>query len=92
MNERRLDTRKLINSTVRLYHPELGRVDGVIIDISEGGAGIQLNVFKDMSVECEESPLFLRPINLDVLFPVSFLRQNDLELVVRFLTDEYEAR
>lgn len=85
MKDRRFDTRKLIKSSIRLYHPEFGRVDGVINDISEGGAAIKLHLFEDMHVDAVETPLLLRPINLDVLFPVSCLRQNHSNLVVKFL-------
>ena len=85
MKERRFDSRKLIKSSVRLYHPEHGRVDGVMDDISDGGAAIKLNSFKDMYVDSLESPLLLRPINLDVLFPVSCLRQTNSMLAVKFL-------
>jgi len=85
MDERRFDTRKLVNTPVRLYHPELGRVDGVINDISGGGAAIKLNSFKDLKLDTTETSLFLRPINLDVLFSVSCIRQTESEVVVKFL-------
>ena len=85
MNERRFDIRKLVNTPVRLYHPELGRVDGVINDISGGGAAIKLNSFRDLNIELTETSLFLRPINLDVLFPVSCIRQTESEVAVKFL-------
>lgn len=85
MKERRFNIRKLIKSSVRLYHPEFGRVDGVIKDISDGGAAIKLNLFKNMMVDSLEAPLLLRPMNLDVLFPVSCLRQTKSKLVVKFL-------
>lgn len=85
MDERRFDTRKLVNTPVRLYHPELGRVDGVISDISEGGLAIKLNSFKDLNVDTTETPLFLRPINLDILFSVTCIRQTELEVAVKFL-------
>ena len=85
MDERRFDTRKLVSTPVRLYHPELGRVDGIINDISGGGAAIKLNSFKDLNIESMESSLFLRPINLDVLFPVSCIRQTDSKVAVKFL-------
>ena len=85
MKERRFDTRKLMMSSVRLYHPDLGKVDGVINDISKGGVAIKLNSFKDMVTSTLDTPLLLRPINLDVLFPVSCLRQTKSNLVVKFL-------
>lgn len=87
MIERRLDTRKILNTNVRLYHPELGRLDGVTGDISEGGISIKLNKSDnlDLELKSKEDILFLRPINLDVLFPVSCLRQTKSNLVVKFL-------
>lgn len=85
MEERRIDTRKQINTPVRLYHPELGRFDGIANDISEGGVAIELNSYKRMDENSTESPLLFRPINLDVLFPVSCLRQTESKLVVKFL-------
>lgn len=85
MDERRFDIRKHINTPVRLYHPRLGRLDGITNDISEGGVAIQLNSFKDLNIDSQENSLFLRPINLDVLFPVSYLRQTESNLVVKFL-------
>ena len=85
MYERRFDIRKLINTPVRLYHPQMGRVDGVTKDISDGGVSIELNSFKNLNIDSHEKPLLLRPINLDVLFPVSCLRQTESKLVVKFL-------
>ena len=85
MDERRIDTRKLVNTPVRLYHPELGRLDGVMDDISGGGAAIELKIFKDLNGNLSENSLFLRPINLDVLFPVAYLRQTESKLIVKFL-------
>jgi len=85
MQERRFDTRKLINTRVRLYHPDIGRLEGIIDDISGGGLAINLTSVHDINVDATESPLLLRPINLDVLFPVSRLRQTGSKLVVKFL-------
>lgn len=85
MNERRFDIRKLINTPVRLYHPQFGRMDGVTDDISDGGIAINLNSFKNLQIDSTETPLMLRPINLDILFPVSYFRQTGLKLVVKFL-------
>ena len=85
MDERRFDTRKLVSTPVRLYHSELGRVDGVINDISGGGAAIKLSSFKNLNIDSTEISLFLRPINLDVLFSVSCIRQIKSEVAVKFL-------
>jgi len=85
MNERRSELRKLVNTPVRLYHSELGRLDGMINDISGGGAAIKLKTYKALDNNSSNDNLLLRPINLDVLFPVSYLRQNETNLVVRFL-------
>lgn len=85
MDERRFDIRKRVSTPVRLYHSELGRLDGIINDISGGGAAIKLNSFTDLNIAPSENPLFLRPINIDVLFPVSCLRQTELQVVVKFL-------
>ena len=85
MDERRFDTRKLMNAPARLYHSELGRVDGVISDISEGGLALKLNSFTDLNIDTTETPLLLRPMNLDVLFTVSCVRQTRSEVAVKFL-------
>ena len=85
MDERRFDIRKLINTPVRLYHPDYGRMDGKTDDISGGGVAIKLNAFKDLGSDSTETSLFLRPINSDVLFPVSCIRQTESKLVVKFL-------
>lgn len=85
LEERRYNERKLMNAPVRLYHPEFGRVDGISHDISDGGIAISLNSFKLLDIDSSESPLLLRPINTDVLFPVRCLRQSELKLVVKFL-------
>lgn len=85
MNERRFDTRKLINTPVRLYHSALGRVDGITSDISDGGLAIRLSSFRNLDVDTTEAPLLLRPINLDVLFTVSCVRQIKSEVAVKFL-------
>jgi len=85
MDERRSELRKLVNTPVRLYHSKLGRLDGIINDISGGGAAIKLKMYKALDSNSSNDNLLLRPINLDVLFPVSCLRQNEKKLVVRFL-------
>jgi len=85
MDERRFDTRKLINTPARLYHSELGRVDGVIRDISEGGLAMKLNSFKNLDIDTTDKPLLLRPMNLDVLYTVSCVRQNKSDIAVIFL-------
>ena len=85
MEERRFDARKLIDTPVRLYHPKLGRLDGIGNDISDGGIAIKLNTNKVLDTGLTEPPLLLRPINLDVLFPVSCLRQTESNIVVKFL-------
>lgn len=85
MNERRFDIRKLVNTPVRLYHPEHGRLDGVTRDISYGGVAITLDTETAFDMESTECPILLRPMNSDVLFPVVYLRQMDSNLVVKFL-------
>lgn len=85
MDERRFDSRKLINAPVRLYHSKLGCVDAVISDISGGGLALKLNSFADLNIDTTEAPLLLRPINLDVLFTVSCVRQTKSEVAVKFL-------
>ena len=89
MKERRFDTRRLVNTKVRLYHPSLGRLDGVTKDISEGGIAVELNSdYTPQLLEPSEEPLFLRPINLDVLFPVTHLRQSENGLVLMFSEED----
>ena len=85
MDERRFDTRKILNTPVRLYHPELGRFDGMTNDISEGGVALKLNSYTNFLLDPPENPILLRCCNTDVLFPVSCLRQSDYKLVVKFL-------
>ena len=85
MDERRIDIRKLMNTPVRLYHPELGRLDGITDDISDGGVALKLNSYTNLLLEPPEDPILLRCCNTDVLFPVSCLRQSELNLVVKFL-------
>lgn len=84
MKERRIDSRRLVNTQVRLYHPAHGRIDGIAKDISDGGMALKLNAYKELS-NSGDLPLLLRPVNLDVLFTVTHLRQTDTELVVRFV-------
>lgn len=84
MDERRFYARKQINTPARLYHPDLGRVDGVISDISDGGVAIKLNAFKNLNTDTIEASLLLRPINLDVLFSVSCIRQLKSEVALKF--------
>lgn len=85
MDERRFDTRKIMNTPVRLYHPQLGRLDGVTNDISDGGVALKLNSYANLLLEPPKDPILLRCCNTDVLFPVSCLRQSDSKLVVKFL-------
>ena len=85
MLERRFDARKILNTPVRLYHPELGRFDGMTSDISEGGVALKLNSYTNFLLEPPEDPILLRCCNTDVLFPVSCLRQTESNLVVKFL-------
>lgn len=85
MLERRLDTRKTVNTPVRLYHPERGRFDGMTNDISGGGVALKLNSYTDLISDPPENPILLRCCNTDVLFPVACLRQTESNLVVKFL-------
>ena len=85
MVEHRLDIRKILNTPVRLYHPELGCFDGITSDISGGGVALKLNSYANFLLEPPEDPILLRCCNTDVLFPVSCLRQTKAELVVKFL-------
>jgi hypothetical protein len=85
MLERRIDTRKILNTPVRLYHPELGRFDGVTSDISGGGVALILNTYTNLLLEPPEDPILLRCCHTDVLYPVSCLRQTESNLVVKFL-------
>ena len=85
MDERRFDARKQVNTAARLYHPELGRVDGIISDISDSGLAIKLNYYRDLNIDMTDSNLFLRPVNLDVLFSVSCIRQLKSEIALKFL-------
>ena len=85
MDERRLDYRILVNTPARLYHSVLGRIDGVISDISDGGASIKLNSFINLNKAPVEETLLMRPINQDVLYPVSCVRQNQAMVGLQFL-------
>jgi len=85
MDERRFDTRKQVETPVRLYHPRLGRLDGMTNDISVGGIAIKLNSFTDLLNDSTDTPILLRCCNSDVLFPVSCLRQAESKLVLKFL-------
>jgi len=85
MLERRIDNRKIVNTPVRLYHPELGRFDGMTNDISGGGVALKLNSYTNFLTEPPEDPILLRCCNTDVLYPVSCLRQTEFNLVVKFL-------
>ena len=85
MLERRLASRKIVITPVRLYHPELGLFEGMTNDISEGGVAIKLNTYTNFLREQPEDPILLRCCNTDVLFTVSCLRQTESNLVVKFL-------
>ena len=86
MLERRFDSRKILNTPVKLYHPVFGSFDGMTYDISGGGVALKLNSYINFLLEPpEEEPILLRCCNTDVLFPVSCLRQTASKLVVKFL-------
>jgi len=85
MDERRFNVRKKVETPVRLYHPELGRFDGITNDISAGGIALKLNTYINLLLEPPDDPILLRCCNSDVLFPVSCLRQAESELVLKFL-------
>jgi len=84
MRERRFGIRKFSNAKVRLYHPTLGRLDGATKDISNGGIAVLLDDIT-LPLEDREITLFLRPVNLDVLFSVICLRQSESTLVFKFV-------
>lgn len=81
MRERRFGIRKFSNAKIRLYHPTLGRLDGATKDISSGGIAVLLD---EQSIHLRETSFFLRPLNLDVLFAVTCLRQSESTLVLKF--------
>jgi hypothetical protein len=85
MLERRLATRKILNTPVKLYHPELGCFAGITNNISAGGVALKLNKYINLLLEPPEEPILLRCCNTDVLFQVSCLRQTKSNLVVKFL-------
>lgn len=85
MNERRIDPRKLLNTRVRLYHPEFGRLEGETHDICDGGVAVLLSRIPGGMMEPTETPLYFRTLNTDVLFPVSCLRQIKNGVVLKFL-------
>ena len=82
MRERRFGIRKYSNAKVRLYHPTLGRLDGATKDISTGGIAVLLDE-RTLHLVDRDS-FFLRPLNLDVLFAVTCLRQSESTLVLKF--------
>ena len=85
MNERRIDPRKIINTRIRLYHPVYGRIDGQTQDISDGGVAVELLDQPKGLMDAIEEILYFRPINVDVLFPVTLLRKIKNGVVLKFI-------
>lgn len=84
MKERRKHPRELITLQVKLYHSSFGECQGVIYDISSGGALVSLDsVLVDLSVDDEE--ILLKPFNMDVLFNMGLMRVYNNYVALKFL-------
>ena len=90
-SERRLHVRKLIDARVRIYHSLLGTRDGRIRDISEAGCCVTLDGMQDIEdslfeevKNLEEEFVTLRPVNMDVVFRMSCVRNLNNGLVLCF--------
>lgn len=87
MPERRIHARKLIDARVRIYHSEFGTQEATIRDISEDACCLTLTDMEKMicedAADCEEF-ITLKPLNMDVVFKMRFVRRHDNEVVLKF--------
>ena len=75
MKERRLFPRIPVKSPVSLYHPELGRIQAFIQDISTGGIGVCCDEDAALGDALATNQLIqLRLKNMDVLFDMIVVR------------------
>jgi len=92
MDERRKHRRKVVNSRVRVFHPNLGAIDAQTRDISDGGVlilvGDELSEFK---VNDEVKLIFLDSGDVDVVFNMDVVRFAGDGIGMKFLNYEKDG-
>jgi len=85
MNERRSSFRHLINLNVRLYHDELGQMNGKITDVSNGGMLVKVDDTATLDSKLSDEKLLVKPVNMDVIFDMRCLRVSSGSVSLQFI-------
>ncbi len=90
MVERRVHKRISLDSQVRLYHDSFGTLEGCIRDLSDGGVCVALNDPKTADHCSETGTMLMRPVNIDFLYTIKFVRSTDECVMFQFIDDDAE--
>ncbi len=85
MNERRASFRHVVCLGVNLYHDEFGQINGKIIDVSNGGMSVEVNNSATLNNKLSREHLFVKPVNMDVIFDMECLRVSSNAISLRFV-------
>jgi len=86
VNERRASYRHLINLNVSLYHDDFGPIKGKITDVSSGGMLVEVEDISNLNKELGDQRLFVKPINMDVIFDMLCLRVSAHAISLQFIS------
>ncbi|HID50067.1 MAG TPA: PilZ domain-containing protein, partial [Chromatiales bacterium] len=85
MIERRMHARQQLDTRVRLYHPEFGSLDGVCLDMSDGGIFIRLDEVPSVHPGNGNSRFQCGFRNMDVVFDACCVRSTEQGLALAFI-------
>ena len=90
MRDRRNHKRNLIDTEIRLYHDNFGMLEGCIRDISDGGVCVALHDPTTADHCSKTGVMLMRPVNIDFLYTVKFVRSTEECVMFRFIDDEMD--
>ena len=93
MSEKRKYSRKVVNSRVKVFHPEIGSFESKTKDISNGGILISPQQHSNMIKEKDSvKVIFLDSGNVDIIFNMNVIRVTKNDLGLQFISCEKEGK
>lgn len=89
MQERRKYRRHGVQARVRLYHPEVGALDGISSNISDGGVHVTLEILPPVQRGAELKMVLLDSRNPDIVFNCEVVRVEEQALALAII--DYES-
>ena len=89
MSEKRKYSRKIVNSRVKVFHPDIGSFESKTKDISNGGILISPEQHsKTIKEKDNVKVVFLDSKNIDIIFNMGVIRITKNDLGLQFLSCE----